>query len=131
MKNFFFKYWYKFTNKQSYQDLKNFERSKKDLKIFKEKFENEINKIQKKIKTRFSKGDVVLLLIENSIEAISTYIGVFDLPIVKIIIDANISHDFYLDLKKKYKPNYILCSKLKMQILSIKNYEYLNFNFCV
>ena len=52
MKNFFFKYWYKFTNKQSYQDLKNFERSKKDLKIFKEKFENEINKIQKKIKIK-------------------------------------------------------------------------------
>ena len=52
MKNFFFKYWYKFTNKQSYQDLKNFERFKKDLKIFEEKFENEINKIQKKIKTK-------------------------------------------------------------------------------
>ena len=46
------KYWYKFTDKQSYQNLKNFERSKKDLKIFKEKFENEINKIQKKIKTK-------------------------------------------------------------------------------
>ena len=52
MKKFFLKYWYKFADKQSYQDLKNFERSKKDLKIFKEKFENEINKIQKKIKTK-------------------------------------------------------------------------------
>jgi len=43
------KIWFKFTNKQKYQDYKTFQKKEKNIKIFKDKYENEINSIQKKI----------------------------------------------------------------------------------
>ena len=48
--NYFLKYWYKFFNKQAYLDLKNDSRTKLTVKIFKTKYEEQINQIQKKIK---------------------------------------------------------------------------------
>ncbi len=50
--NFFLKYWYKFFNKRAYLDLKNDSRTKLTVKIFKSKYEEQINQIQKKIKNQ-------------------------------------------------------------------------------
>ncbi len=50
--NYFLKYWYKFFNKQAYLDLKNTRRTELTIKIFKSKFEEQINQIQKKIKNQ-------------------------------------------------------------------------------
>ncbi len=47
--NIFLKFWYKFFNKQAYQDLKNYHRTELTVQIFKSKFEQQINQIQTKI----------------------------------------------------------------------------------
>jgi len=46
------KYWYKITNKEKYKDYKITQNIKKDLKNFKQNFENHINNIQKKIREK-------------------------------------------------------------------------------
>ena len=46
------KFWYKITNKQKHKDYKIFLKKKEDIKIFKEKFEKQINNIQQKIKDK-------------------------------------------------------------------------------
>ncbi len=46
------KYWYKITNKQKYQNLKNVERIEESKKFFQKKFEPYINSIQKKINSK-------------------------------------------------------------------------------
>jgi len=50
--NFLIKYWYKLTNKQAYRDFKNSKSSEESLNLFKSKFENHINEIEKKIKSK-------------------------------------------------------------------------------
>jgi len=45
------KYWYKFTNKQKYNQLKISDTRKNDEKIFRDKFEDQINKVHEIIKT--------------------------------------------------------------------------------
>ena len=50
--NFFLKFWYKLFNKQAYLDLKNTSRTELTIKLFKSKYEEQINQIQKKIKNQ-------------------------------------------------------------------------------
>ena len=50
--NFFKKYWYKLTSKDNYKKYKYTVGIQKEVKIFKSKFENYINEIQKKIITK-------------------------------------------------------------------------------
>jgi ADP-heptose:LPS heptosyltransferase len=46
------KYWYKITNKQKHQDLKNIERAEESRKVFQKQFEPYIDSIQKKINSK-------------------------------------------------------------------------------
>tara|TARA_B100000575_G_C23076614_1_gene620151 strand:- start:462 stop:1382 length:921 start_codon:yes stop_codon:yes gene_type:complete len=50
--NYFLKYWYKFFNKQAYLDLKNISRTESTVRIFKSKYEDQIDQIQNKIKNQ-------------------------------------------------------------------------------
>ena len=50
--NFLIKYWYKLTNKRAYRDFKNSKSREENLNLFKSKFENHINEIEKKIKSK-------------------------------------------------------------------------------
>ena len=50
MKNNFLKYWYKLFDKQAYLNFKNTRRTELTIKLFKSKYEEQINQIQKKIK---------------------------------------------------------------------------------
>ena len=51
MKNLI-KYWYKFTNKKVYYDLKNTQNIEKSINLYKSKFEKSLNLIQDKIKNQ-------------------------------------------------------------------------------
>ena len=48
MNIFLKKFWYKITDKQKHKDYKISLKKQKDIKIFKDKFEDQINNIQKK-----------------------------------------------------------------------------------
>jgi len=50
--NYFLKYWYKFFNKQAYLDYKNANRTESTVRIFKSRYEDQINQIQKKIQNQ-------------------------------------------------------------------------------
>ena len=50
--NFFLKFWYKLFNKQAYLDFKNTTRTELTIRLFKSKYEEQINQIQKKIKNQ-------------------------------------------------------------------------------
>ncbi len=52
MKNTLLKYFYKFINKQKYNDIKNIERTKNSVDVFRAKYESQINEIQNKINTK-------------------------------------------------------------------------------
>ena len=47
-----YKYWYKFFNKQAYLDYKNANRTESTVRIFKSRYEDQINQIQKKIQNQ-------------------------------------------------------------------------------
>ena len=52
MNNFLKKYWFKIFNKEKYNDIKILNQIKKDKKIFKDNYENQINNFQKIINTK-------------------------------------------------------------------------------
>ena len=86
--------------------------------------------IKNRFKKLFPSGSIVLILVDNSIDSISSYIGFLDLKLVKVIVDNNISKKFFKDLEKKYNPNYVICLQSKMNFLNIKGYKILNRNVC-
>ena len=52
--NTLLKYFYKFTNKKTYNDMKHLQRTEESVKIYKSKFESSINEIQSKINNQKS-----------------------------------------------------------------------------
>ena len=47
--------------------------------------------IKNRFKKLFPSGSIVLILVDNSIDSISSYIGFLDLKLVKVIVDNNIN----------------------------------------
>lgn len=90
----------------------------------------ELFEIKNRFKKLFPTGSIVLILVDNSIDSISSYIGFLDLKVVKVIVDNNISRKFFKDLEKKYNLNYVICLQNKMKFLSIKGYKILYGNVC-
>ena len=69
--------------------------------------------ILRKIYKNISKVIGNTFLIKNTNDSISSYISLFDLKIIKIILDDLINYEYFLNLRIKYKPNFIICSEKK------------------
>ena len=90
---------------------------------------NDLFQIKNRFKKLFPSGSIALILVDNSIDSISTYIGFLDLKLVKVIVDNNISIKFFKNLKKKYNPKFIICLQSKMKFFNIKGFKILNRKF--
>ena len=91
---------------------------------------SELCNLKKKFIKIFPKSSVILFLIKNTNDSISSYISLFDIKVIKIILDDAINYEYFLNLRIKYKPNFIICSEKKMNQLKIKNYNFLNGDYC-
>jgi long-chain acyl-CoA synthetase len=71
----------------------------------------DIKNFIKTYKNLFSKKNVIFLVCENNITCIQLYLLLFSCNSIIVMLDKNISQNKLLELKKLYKPKYILTNK--------------------
>ena len=96
MNNLLIKLWYKLTNTQKHKDFKVFIKKEKDIKIFKEKYENQIINIQKNIE---EKNELSFLHSGHSGDIINS------LPVIKELSKTH-KCNLYLQIDKPLKLTY-------------------------
>lgn len=87
---------------------------------------NTVNKIKKR--------SLVLILAGNNYETISSYVGIINIKSAVLIVDKEIPREFFINIVKKYNPNFIFLPKQKeipsrySKLCEFKNYQIIKQN---